>query len=95
MSDQTNPDDPRRLRLDEVIGAFLVALDAGRSPNPREWLDRHPNLHPELAEFFADREHVDNLIEPLRVGPPDPMGDPTVAIPGTRPPRAGPCRKCR
>jgi eukaryotic-like serine/threonine-protein kinase len=69
MSDQTSPDDARRQRLDEVIGAFLVAFDAGGNPNPREWLDRHPDLHPELSDFFADRERVDGLIEPIRVAP--------------------------
>ncbi len=65
MSDPTNPDDARRQRLDEVIGAFLVALDGGENPDPQEWLARHPDLCPELAEFFADREQLDDLFEPL------------------------------
>ncbi len=69
MPDQTNPDDPRRHRLDEVIGAFLVVLDAGENPNPDEWMARHPELSPELAEFFADRERVDEVVEPLRKAP--------------------------
>ena len=65
MSEPTNPDDPRRQRLDEVIGAFLVALDAGRNPDPQVWLARHPDLCPELAEFFADRQRLDDVFEPL------------------------------
>jgi eukaryotic-like serine/threonine-protein kinase len=69
MSDQTNPEDPRRQRLDEVIGALLVALDAGQNPNPSEWLTRHPELCPELAEFFADRVRMDDLVEPFAVSP--------------------------
>ncbi len=66
MSDQTNPDDSRRQRLDEVIGEFLVAQDAGRDQDSNEWLARHPDLCPELAEFFADRERMDVWVEPLR-----------------------------
>ena len=78
MSDQTNRDEARRQRLDEVIGSYLVALDAGRSPDPREWLARHPDLCPELADFFADRAAVDDLIDPMRVeGRPD--GEPLAA----------------
>jgi WD40 repeat protein/tetratricopeptide (TPR) repeat protein len=79
MSNPTNPDDPTRQQLDEVIGAFLVAVDAGQNPDPREWLARHPDLHPELAEFFADRDQVDALIEPPRPAPADRTGDPTVS----------------
>ena len=78
MSNPTNPDDPRRQRLDEVIGEFLVAVDAGQNPNPREWLARHSDLHPELADFFADRNQVDVLIEPLKAAPADRGGDPNV-----------------
>jgi WD40 repeat protein len=69
MPDLTSSNDPRRLRLDEVIGAFLVALDAGQNPIPADWLARHPDLHPELAEFFADRQRMDELVEPLRASP--------------------------
>jgi eukaryotic-like serine/threonine-protein kinase len=69
MLDQTNTEDLRRRRLDEVIGAFLVALDAGQNPSPQEWLARYPELHTELAQFFADRARMDELVEPLRVSP--------------------------
>jgi hypothetical protein len=80
MLDQTNPDDPRRKRLDEVIGTFLVAVDAGQNPDVRKWLARHPELCPELADFFADRERVDVLVEPLRAAPTDRTGHPTVSM---------------
>jgi serine/threonine protein kinase len=63
MSETTNRDEPRRERLDGVIGAFLVALDAGENPIPTDWIARHPDLCPELAEFFADRERMDELVE--------------------------------
>jgi hypothetical protein len=73
MLDRTNPDVSRRKRLAEVIGALLVAVDAGHSPNPGEWLARQP----ELADFFADRERVDVLVGPLRAAPTDQTGRPT------------------
>jgi tRNA A-37 threonylcarbamoyl transferase component Bud32 len=66
MPDQTNPEVSRLQRLDELIGEFLVAQDAGRDQDPSEWLARHPDLCPELAEFFADQERMDELVEPLR-----------------------------
>ena len=66
MSDQMSQAQARRQRLDEAIGSFLVAHDAGRKPDHREWLARHPDLCPELADFFADRACVDDLIEPMR-----------------------------
>ncbi len=80
MSDQTKSDRPRRQRLDEVIGAFLVAFDTGENPSPQEWLARHPDLRPELAEFFADRERLDDLVEPLKVAAPAQIEDVTVSI---------------
>ncbi len=69
MSDQADHDESRRRRLEEVIGSFLVALDAGPTPDPREWLARYPDLSPELADFFADRARMDNLIGPMRIAP--------------------------
>jgi WD40 repeat protein/tetratricopeptide (TPR) repeat protein len=65
MSDPTNHNDPRQQQLEEVIGAFLVALDRGENPDPQDWLARHPDLLPELAEFFANRERLVDLIDPL------------------------------
>ncbi len=70
-ADRSDPDDRRRQRLDEVIGEFLVAVDSGQNPDPREWLARHPELQPELAEFFADRERLDNLVHAPRPARPD------------------------
>ena len=70
-ADQPNPDDPRRQRLDDVIGEFLIAVDSGQNPDPREWLARHPELLPELAEFFADRERLDHLVQAVRPAPAD------------------------
>ncbi len=84
MPDQPDRDNTRRQKLDEVIGAFLIALDSGQNPNPAEWLARHPDLCPELAEFFADRERLDDLVEPLMVAPPQQAAAPTVSMAAVR-----------
>jgi WD40 repeat protein len=65
-ADPHGSDDTRRQRLDSAIGAFLVALDAGAEPDPEEWLSRHADLCPELAEFFADRQRLDELLNRSR-----------------------------
>ena len=83
MSKQTTSDDPRRQRLEEVIGAFLVAVDAGQKPDPNEWLARHGDLCPELAEFFADLGRMDKLVEPLKLAPSQPLAEPTMSVDST------------
>jgi eukaryotic-like serine/threonine-protein kinase len=90
MSEQTTSDDPRRQRLEEVIGAFLVAVDAGQKPDPNEWLASHRDLCPELAEFFADLGRMDNLVEPVKPAPSQPLAEPTMSVDSTeeRTPRA-------
>ena len=83
MSEQTTSDDPRRQRLEEVIGAFLVAVDAGHKPDPNEWLARHGDLYPELAEFFADLGRMDKLVEPVKPAPSQPLAEPTMSVDST------------
>jgi WD40 repeat protein/tetratricopeptide (TPR) repeat protein len=63
-------DDARRQSLEEVVGAFLEAVDAGQEPNPLEWLARHPDLGPELSEFFADRMRLEGIVAALRIQAP-------------------------
>jgi WD40 repeat protein/tRNA A-37 threonylcarbamoyl transferase component Bud32 len=66
MIHEHDEDPERRRRLDQAIGAYLEAVDAGRAPDPREWLARHADLNPELSEFFADQERIRAWVEPLR-----------------------------
>src|SRR5262249_15501575 len=57
------------------------AAHAGQTPDPQEWLARHPTLAPELAEFLADRAHLERVAAPLCAAlspakPPEPcLGD--------------------
>jgi serine/threonine-protein kinase len=53
-------------RLDEVVVAYLEAVEAGETPQPSQWLCRYPDLAAELADFFADQAKVKGWTEPLR-----------------------------
>jgi serine/threonine protein kinase/WD40 repeat protein len=48
----------RESRLDAAITAFLDARDAGEAPDPTEWVARHPDLAPELEDFFQSHDFV-------------------------------------
>jgi WD40 repeat protein/serine/threonine protein kinase len=54
--------------LNEVIAAYLEALEAGDAPDRSAILARYPELSAELALFFANQEHVARLTAPLRDG---------------------------
>jgi serine/threonine-protein kinase len=56
----------RDQHLDEVVVAYLEALEAGQTPDPAQWLARYPELQTELRQFFADQDKVRHLTEPLR-----------------------------
>ncbi|MFL5242123.1 MAG: protein kinase domain-containing protein [Gemmataceae bacterium] len=53
-------------QLDEVLGAYLQALDDGSAPAPGQLLARHPELSNRLERFFANSERVSRWTAPLR-----------------------------
>jgi hypothetical protein len=61
-------------RLDAVILAYLQEVDAGRAPDRREWLARHPDLAVALQSFFADHDRAGRLTRQLHADatPPPP-----------------------
>jgi serine/threonine-protein kinase len=61
----TSTEDRERL-LDEVLGAYLRAAQAGRAPSREALLAEHPALADELVRFFADQDHVEQLAAPFR-----------------------------
>ena len=75
----TDPDGTgaREQRLGEILGAYFVALEAGRAATREELLAQHPDLAAELAEYFAEQDRLDAVIAPLR--------PPSAATPGGKP----------
>ena len=58
----------REQRLDDIIAAYLEAIEAG-TPLVRADLEaENPDLAEELASFFANLDHVARLTAPLRDG---------------------------
>ncbi len=56
--------------LDEVILAYIEAVESGEAPDRIDWLKRHPHLADELAGFFADQDQFSCLVEPIAVNTP-------------------------
>jgi len=66
MPSEANDSAARDRRVDEVIAAYLEAVDAGETPDPSEFIAKHGGLAEELAAFFADRDQFARLAEPLQ-----------------------------
>jgi WD40 repeat protein/tRNA A-37 threonylcarbamoyl transferase component Bud32 len=53
-------------RLNDVIAAYLDAVEAGFPPERDEWLRQHPDLADELRTFLASHDHLARVGAPLR-----------------------------
>ena len=56
----------REQLLDEIVTAYLKAVEAGQQPDQAELLARHPDLADELREFFAAQKSIDNAAAQMR-----------------------------
>jgi serine/threonine protein kinase len=56
----------REERLNEVLLAYVEALQAGLSPDRGQLLAGHPDLRQELEAFFASHDELERLAAPLR-----------------------------
>jgi serine/threonine protein kinase len=68
-------------RLNEVLAAYLEAVEAGQAPDKRVWQERHPEFAAELEAFCADFARIDQLAAPLRgVDGPDDAAPPEAEL---------------
>src|SRR5262245_60538415 len=58
-------------RLHEAIASFEQARDAGEAPDPRQWLDRYPEIAGRLAKYFADRDELRRRLGDALLPPPE------------------------
>jgi WD40 repeat protein/tRNA A-37 threonylcarbamoyl transferase component Bud32 len=56
----------RDARLEQVLADYLRAVEAGRPLDHQELLLQHPDLADDLRSYFANREAMERLIEPLK-----------------------------
>ena len=45
-------------QIDRVVSQFLQEEEAGKGPDPGEWLARYPHLRTELEEFFSNHHFL-------------------------------------
>jgi hypothetical protein len=55
-------------RLDDVIAAYLEAVESGTPVDRAALQADHPDLADELSIFFANQDHLSRLTAPLREG---------------------------
>jgi hypothetical protein len=66
MENESTGNSDRERRLDEIVTAYLKAVEAGADPDPQEWLRRHPDLADDLRAFFSAHGQIGELAGMVR-----------------------------
>jgi hypothetical protein len=66
MSAESTSSAEREQRFNDVVAAYLEAVEAGQPEDREELLARYPDLASEFARFFADQDRLAFLANPLR-----------------------------
>ncbi len=66
MPAKENDSSAREQRVNEVIAAYLKAVDAGQTPDPDEFIAQHRDVAGDLESFLTNRNQFEHLAEPLR-----------------------------
>src|SRR3954454_20160217 len=53
-------------RVGEVLSGYFAAIEAGETPDRQALLRQHPDLASALADYFAEHDRFDRMVEPLR-----------------------------
>ena len=88
MTDETNEPSFREERVNEAIARYLEAVDAGQSPDPKEFIAGHGDIAAELESYFANRDEFERLAEPLQpvdAAAPEPKPDDVTLPPADQP----------
>ena len=84
MNEEANPDS-RETRLQSLIAEYLQAIEAGKVPDRKSLLARHPDLADSLAAFFLDHDRMhrraEEIREPERGNGSPPAEAPTIGMP--------------
>ena len=59
-------------RLAEVIASYIQAVEAGETPDRDAIVAAHPEIAPQLVQFFADTDQFDRMLAPFRRSQPTP-----------------------
>ena len=64
MDQDSSGSSDRERQVNEIITAYLEAVDAGQTPDRQEWLRQYPEFAAELEAFLAEYAWVDRIGEP-------------------------------
>src|SRR5580693_7919648 len=66
MTHELTSEIEREERRNQVLLAYIEALEEGREPDRGQLLAEHPDLRPDLEAFLAGHDEVARLTAPLR-----------------------------